>query len=116
MLRFADRMIRRLGLACALLLALAFATPAFATHVCAESETCAPSAPAMADASSDNDPACPDCGPACANGCCHAPHAATAPEPIGAPTPGVVARTQAWRHAMAPPPVAPAGPDRPPRA
>ncbi len=116
MLRFADRMIRRLGLACALLLALAFAAPAYASHICAESETCAPAVQALAEASSVDGDACPDCGPACANGCCHAPHAAT-PATLDAPMLKATRPVSAAsRLATLPPPVRPAGPERPPRA
>ena len=106
-------MMGRMGLAGAVVLALAFATPAFASHTCSDG-SCAP-ANQSADAPSDTDDACPDCGPACANGCCHAPHPATTPE-IGQPSAPVQTATSAvWTHAAQPPLVRPTGPDRPPR-
>ena len=108
-------MIRRLGLACTVLLALAFAAPSFASHVCADSGPCAAEAQFAAEPASDADPACPDCGPACANGCCHTPHPATAPTlaEIAAPTLGV--KPIGPGLATAPPSLRPSGPDRPPR-
>ena len=113
--RFGGNLGRRLGLACILLLALAFAAPSFASHVCAESEACAPNAQVVVDAVSDADPACEDCGPACANGCCHAPHPATAPTlaEVAAPTLGV--KPIGPGLATAPPSLRPTGPERPPR-
>lgn len=115
MLRFLRKMIARLGLAGAVVLALAVAAPAFAAHACIN-ESCAPSGQTSVQAPADADDACPDCGPACANGCCHAPHVSTpvtmAP-PLCAPH---VARSQIWLDQTALPLIRPAGPDRPPRA
>ncbi|CAL1691427.1 hypothetical protein MMB232_01567 [Brevundimonas subvibrioides] len=116
MLRFADRTIRRLGLAFIAFVALSFAAPAFASHICAESAGCAPSVQVAADPSSNGDGACPDCGPACANGCCHAPHAATAPDTLVSPRPPLFAVPAAWADATGQPLDALKGPKRPPRA
>ena len=115
MSRFGKDLGRRLGLVCTLLLALTFAAPAFASHVCAESEACAPNAQVVVDSVSNADPACEDCGPACANGCCHAPHPATAPTlaDVTAPTLGV--KPIGPGLATAPPSLRPTGPERPPR-
>ena len=107
-------MIRRLGFVGGLVLALVFAMPAFEAHACAE-ELSPPSAEASATLPVDGGLACLDCGPACANGCCHAPHAGNA-----APTDGVLRTTQrysvprAWSHVSGGPLDRPAGPDRPP--
>ncbi|MFC5342282.1 efflux RND transporter permease subunit [Brevundimonas staleyi] len=79
MLRLMRQLMSRMGLTGAVVLALAFATPAFASHACA-TEACAPAGRTSIDAPAEAGEACPDCGPACANGCCHAQHAATAPD------------------------------------
>jgi hypothetical protein len=78
MLKTMRDMIRRLGFVGGLLLTLAFAVPAFEAHACAD-ELSPLAAEAVMDAPADPDQPCPDCGPGCANGCCHAPHSATAP-------------------------------------
>lgn len=116
MLRFLRKMIARMGLAGALVLSLAFAAPAFAAEVCIDAD-CVASTPAAFDtAPADGDP-CPDCGPACANGCCHAQHAATAPEvPAPASALPVVRAAELWAHEATPPLARPGGPDRPPQA
>ena len=66
-------MVRRFGFVSTLLLTLVFAMPAFETHACA---TESPASAQVAEVASGDDVQCPDCGPACANGCCHAPHSA----------------------------------------
>ena len=116
MLRFLRKMIARMGLAGAAVLALAFAAPAFAAEVCIDADCIADGQTAF-EAASDNAEPCPDCGPACANGCCHAQHAATAPD-LSAPasTPRIQRAAEVWLHDAAPPLARPAGPDRPPRA
>ena len=114
MLRLLRKMIARMGMAGAVVLALAFAAPAFASHACID-ERCAPSSQTAVEAPADADDACPDCGPACANGCCHAQHAATAPDLAAPSSPPVVTRTDVWFQDAAPPLALPAGPDRPPR-
>jgi hypothetical protein len=114
MLRFLRKMIARMGLAGAVVLALAVVTPAFASHACIN-EACAPAGQAAVETPADADDSCPDCGPACANGCCHAPHAATAPELSAPSSPPQIARAEVWVHEAAPPLARPAGPDRPPR-
>ena len=114
MLRLLRQMMGRMGLTGAIVMALAFTTPAFASHACA-TEACSPAGRTSVDAPSDAEDACPDCGPACANGCCHAQHAATAPELTAPSSPVFTARAEAWLHEAAPPLSRPAGPDRPPR-
>lgn len=116
MLRVLREMIARMGLAGALVLSLAFAAPAFAIEICIDAD-CAPTGQMAFEVAPDNGEACPDCGPACANGCCHAQHAATAPD-LSAPTPTrpMTRTAELWVHEAAPPLARPAGPDRPPRA
>ncbi|MFJ6023662.1 hypothetical protein ACIQC9_03580 [Brevundimonas sp. NPDC092305] len=114
MLKAVRDMIRRLGFVGGVLLTLAFAAPAFAAHVCAD-ELSPPVAEAAVDAPASPDQPCPDCGPACANGCCHAPHSATAPETLVAPKPPLFATPVHWVDVLGHALDAPAGPDRPPR-
>ena len=114
MLRLLRKMIARMGLAGAVLLALAFAAPAFASHACID-ESCAPSSQTAFEASADGSDACPDCGPACANGCCHASHASTPASNVTPLFTPQFARIETWLHEAAPPLSRPAGPDRPPR-
>ncbi|RZJ01194.1 MAG: hypothetical protein EON90_04500 [Brevundimonas sp.] len=107
-------MIRRIGFVGGVLLTLAFAMPALASHACA-SELSPPVAETTASVAADGETQCPDCGPACANGCCHAPHAAT-PAAVGVEPRGpVFAAPGAWVHVTGRPLDAPAGPERPPR-
>lgn len=115
MLKAMRDMIRRMGFVGAVVLTMAFALPAFESHACAE-ERSPPTAEAVADAADDAGQACPDCGPACANGCCHAPHVATAAEMPGAPAAPRFAEPAHWRHVTGAPLDRPGGPDRPPRA
>lgn len=101
----------RLGVLSFLLLTLVFAMPAFESHACA------PEAPTdaqiVAAAGADTD--CPDCGPACANGCCHAPHSAVSNDMA---TPRLIAlfgQPGTWSDIVASPLGRPDGPERPPR-
>lgn len=115
MLRFLRQMMDRMGVAGAVVMALAFATPAFASHACID-EGCIAGDTAAFEQPADADDGCPDCGPACANGCCHAPHPATTAE-VGQPSQPIQAAAAAvWTHVSQPPLVRPTGPDRPPRA
>jgi hypothetical protein len=114
MLKAARSLVRRMGFVGALLLTLAFAMPAFASHACAD-ERSPPAAEAWADAPAQ-DVQCPDCGPTCANGCCHAPHGATAPDSVVSSKAVAFGAPAAWAHVTGRPLDSPAGPDRPPRA
>jgi hypothetical protein len=114
MLKLLRDMIRRMGFVGGVLLTLAFAAPALATHACA-SELSPPVAETTAGASTDGEAQCPDCGPACANGCCHAPHAATPVDDGIEPKGPVFAAPVAWTHVTGRLLDAPAGPERPPR-
>lgn len=114
MLRALRDMVRRIGVVAGVLLSLGFAMPALASHICA-SELSPPAAEATASAPADRGAPCPDCGPACANGCCHASHVAT-PADLGvAPANLVFAAPAAWTHVTGRLLDAPAGPERPPR-
>ena len=114
MLRFLRKMMGRMGLAGAVVLSLAFAAPAFASHSCTD-PSCAPASETAFATASDAGDGCPDCGPACANGCCHAPHPAAASE-LGQPSAPIgIAAPAVWTQAAQPPRVRPAGPERPPR-
>lgn len=122
-------LLRRVDLICALLLSLAFAAPAAAAHLCAAEmgggEVAAAQAAAAqgltapslsAQSADDGCASCPDCGPACASGCCHAAHAAMASQPGPAVCTPRFERASGWSHAVQAPANRPAGPDRPPRA
>ena len=107
-------MIRELGLVGGVLLALVFALPAFESHACA-AELSSSAAVAFDVAGAGDDQQCPDCGPACAGGCCHAPHAATAPDVAAAVATPKFSAPAAWTHRAGRTLDAPGGPDRPPR-
>ena len=112
MLRTLRKTVRRFGFVSILLLTLVFAMPAFESHAC---EAEAPASAQVAEAASGGDVQCPDCGPACANGCCHAPHSAVSDDVA---TPRFVAlfgQPQAWSDSVASPLGRPDGPERPPR-
>jgi len=107
------KMVRRLGFVSALLLTVAFAMPAFESHACVGE---ASGGVQMVEKVDGGDCLCPDCGPACANGCCHAPHSAM---PSDLTTPRFIAvfgQPQSWSDSVACPLGRPDGPDRPPRA
>lgn len=106
-------MVSRFGFFSVLLLTLVFAMPAFESHACADE---APSSviAVVADAGGD-DAQCPDCGPACANGCCHAPHSAVPAEDHVYRAPAAFGHPQAWSSVAGRPLDRPNGPDRPPQ-
>jgi hypothetical protein len=108
-------MIRRLGFVSSLLLTLAFAAPAFESHACPD-ETPPAGVQVVSDGATENGAQCPDCGPACANGCCHAPHSAVSPENQTPRTVCAFGSALVWSDATCLPLDRPAGPDRPPRS
>ena len=115
MLRALHAMIRRTSFVGALLLTLAFLAPAAESHACPDEPPVA-GLTAFVDSGADDGEGCPDCGPACAQGCCHASHTAVAPD---APRPRPVAATPyrvAWSDVEGRPLDRPSGPERPPRA
>lgn len=107
-------MVRRLGFIGGILLTLVFAMPAFESHACA-AEPPFSSAVVEAGSSGEQNPACPDCGPACANGCCHAPHAIATVDRIEPRAPSVRVRPSTDLETVGLPFERPAGPERPPR-
>lgn len=114
MLRAARILIRRLGYVSVVLLTLVFAAPAFESHACADESPLSASQVAEASGGAD-DVQCPDCGPACANGCCHLTHSAIAPDVATPRAVSVFVRPAAWVHVAGGPLDRPAGPDRPPQ-
>ncbi|WP_156367850.1 hypothetical protein [Brevundimonas sp. Leaf363] len=107
-------MIRRLRLACLLLLTLAAMVPALGAHACVDAG-CATVALASGATVDEAKQPCADCGQACANGCCHAPHPATAPDVSMIQTVSTFTVPLSWSHSIAPPLADAAGPRRPPR-
>ncbi|HEV2081589.1 MAG TPA: hypothetical protein VGR32_03945 [Brevundimonas sp.] len=103
----------RLSLVLLALATLLFAAPAFESHACA-----IPDGDVSVGAMVDDGGAtgCPDCGPACAGGCCHASHPALPSSAPPAATTPRFAMAVAWADVAAPPALRPSGPDRPPRS
>lgn len=114
MLHWAVANLRRLRLACLMLLTLAALAPALEAHACVDAD-CAPAA-LVFEAADDGERPCADCGPACANGCCHAPHVATPLDLQRVPDMPAYASMPAWSDSVAPPLAEASGPRRPPRA
>lgn len=108
-------MFRRLRPVILLLLTLAALAPALGAHACVDEDCATISLTAQASADTPDEP-CSDCGQACANGCCHAPHPATAPELPHIQTLSTYACGRTWAHATEPPLADAAGPLRPPRS
>ena len=107
-------MIRRMGFVGGVLLSLVFVMPAFESHACADEP--APASVSFAvQPSSESETQCPDCGPACAGGCCHAQHSAVPAEPDATRAIAVFIPPLAWADAAGRALGRPAGPDRPPR-
>ena len=112
MLRPLREIVSRLGLVSTLLLTLVFALPAFESHACAAE---APSSAQVVEAAAGGDIQCPDCGPACANGCCHAPHSTMSNDLATARFIAIFGQPHAWSDSVASPLGRPDGPERPPR-
>jgi hypothetical protein len=108
-----SEMVRRFAFVCTLLLTVAFAMPAFESHACA---TEASGGVQMVETVGGADGQCPDCGPACANGCCHAPHSAMSSDLATPRFVAVFGKPQAWTDSVVGPLGRPDGPERPPRA
>lgn len=113
MLKAAHNMLRRLGFVGGLVLALIFTMPAFESHACA-AEVLATADGLVAVVALDHGETCPDCGPACATTCCHAPHMAIAPD-LSVSGTDDIARPAFWSRQEPLAPVRPSGPDQPPR-
>jgi len=112
MLKALRENVRRLGFVSTLLLTLVFAMPAFESHACA---TEAQTRVQVVETAGGADIRCPDCGPACANGCCHAPHSAVSGDMATPRFIAVFGQPRAWSDSFAPPLGRPDGPERPPR-
>lgn len=117
MLKTALATISRFQVFSILLLAMVFTAPAFESHACPAPGADLAVAAEMTASSTSADvcPGCPDCGPACAGGCCHAPHSAMASDPPVHRSPVAFARPSAWTHVVRAPVSRPTGPERPPR-
>ncbi|WP_143275686.1 hypothetical protein [Brevundimonas sp. SH203] len=114
MLKPLREIVGRFGFVGTLLLALAFTVPAFESHACVAE---ASSRVEVVDATSGGaDVQCPDCGPACANGCCHAPHSAMSNDMSAPRFVAVFGHPSVWSDTVASPLGRPDGPERPPRA
>lgn len=113
MLNLLRKMVSRLGLVSILLLTLVFAMPAFESHACAVE---APGSVKIFEAAAGDEIQCPDCGPACANGCCHAPHSALSNDLTTPRFVAVFGQPRSWGDSVASPLGRPDGPERPPRA
>jgi hypothetical protein len=117
MVTIALRSIGRFRVFAILLLALAFSAPAFETHACSATQSeVGISAEAVLSSSPAQDCAgCPDCGPACAGGCCHAPHPGMAVDNVVNRAISLFVRSSTWTHVVGAPVSRPSGPERPPR-
>ena len=113
MIKALREMVRRLGFVSALLLTVAFAMPAFESHACAAE---ASGGAQVVETVGAAERQCPDCGPACANGCCHAPHSAMSSDLTTPRFIAVFGQPQAWSDSVAYPLGRPDGPERPPRS
>lgn len=113
-------MVLKFGRLAVLVLALAFVAPSFEAHACAPDCVAGVSIAgetAVQDASvAEEGKGCADCGPACSNGCCHAPHLAVAPDVAGPRPDPVFQRPSVWADVAGLPASRPSGPERPPRA
>ena len=112
MLRRLRETVRRFSVVSTLLLTLVFAMPAFESHAC---EAEAPTRIQVAEAASGGEIQCPDCGAACANGCCHAPHSGVSNDMTTPRFISVFGKPRAWSDSVASPLGRPDGPERPPR-
>lgn len=118
MLKTLASMVARFRLFSLVLLAAAFVAPAYEGHACAAEGLGAAvvfAAASASPASDDGCAGCPDCGPACASGCCHAPHSGVTPSLMNHRFADVFAAPAAWRHVTRAPMHSPPGPDHPPR-
>lgn len=116
MLKKALGTVRRFNLASLMLLALIFAAPGFEANACTV-EGPASSADIIMQADNTNeDPACLDCGPACATHCCHASHTGLLVTPSIERATLSFTRVTTWIDTLGHPVSRPQGPERPPRA
>jgi hypothetical protein len=111
------RTVSRLRIFSLVLLTMAFAVPAFESHACAAQAVDVTAASEQFSTQTGADPCegCPDCGPACAGGCCHAPHPGMAADVMDRQTLVTFQRPSTWAHVLRAPMDRPSGPERPPR-
>lgn len=114
MLKVARDMIKRLGFVGGLVLALLFAAPVVEAHACAAEPVLIADGLFLVE-TGDHGDSCPDCGPACANMCCHAPHLAIA-NALPQDSAHDVEHPAHWTHQNALATAPPSGPDQPPRS
>lgn len=112
MLKPLREMVSRLGFISTVLLTLVFAMPAFESHACTAEP---PASVQVVETAAGEDIQCPDCGPACVNGCCHAPHSAVSHDMAAPRFIAVFGQPRAWSDSIASPLGRPDGPERPPR-
>jgi hypothetical protein len=100
-----------------LLLAIVFSLPAFESHACPStgSQVISGAESVWMTSASDDRAGCPDCGPACAGGCCHAPHSGVAADLMVRQTVIDFERSSTWSNVVRSPMNRPSGPERPPR-
>ena len=100
-----------------LLLAMVFTAPAFESHACpapqVEAAVSAEAAPSSVSA--DERSGCPECGPTCAGGCCHAPHPGMTADLAPYRSPVAFDRESPWPQSLSVPAGRPTGPERPPQ-
>ena len=107
--------IAKLGLVCALLVALA--TMAMPVESLAGQLDAGGQAVAEAVIDQPCETAdCTDCGPACAHGCCHGSLVVMTVTPAALPAPFAYTVAPGWTHRAMVPLARPSGPDRPPRS
>ena len=114
MLKRLHSMFGSLRLVILLLATLAALAPAVGAHACVDAD-CATVAVSTQTVAETPDEPCSDCGLACANGCCHAPHVSTAPDATMLTTATAYQVAPGWRHSAEPPLSEVGGPLRPPR-
>jgi hypothetical protein len=115
MLKRLHSMFGSLRLVILLLATLAALAPAVAAHACVDAD-CAAVAVSTQTVAATPDAPCSDCGLACANACCHAPHVAVLPEFEVIASRSRFEMTRHWRDQTGLPLDRPSGPERPPRA
>ena len=116
MVKSLAKAISRFEVIAIILLAVAFCVPAFDSHACAAPTTDMSVAAGVQSVDAvGNCASCPDCGPSCAGGCCHAPHPGMAAETAGQRGLFTFERPSTWSHVVRAPMTRPSGPERPPR-
>lgn len=109
-------MFRRFGFVSVMLLTLAMAVAPSEAGACAPAADGGPAASAVVQADGCGTQDCRDCGPACSQTCCHAPHVAVTGA-AASPAPATLFRAPRPHEGTAASPAGVRdGPERPPRA